>query len=143
MEPAEAQAGAIFFVAKGGAETQGVQDMGPAIRMGDCQFPFKALLVGSFRCFRRARWRFGGEYCAGRARGNERRSSGRLDPQPKQAACATQISPGSVVKGVLLEHPAQIHNSQKLQTPDERRQVCEGQLDFDFAVGSRGGHGEV
>jgi len=146
MEPAEAQAGAIFFVTKGGAEAQGPQDMRPAFRMGDCQFPFEALLVPSLRCpppsLRRG-WRFGGEYCARRARGNERRSSGRLDPQPKKAACAPQISPGSVIKGVLLEYPAQIHSSQALQTPEERRQVCEGQFNFNFAAGSSRDHGEV
>ena len=146
METAEAQAGAIFFVTKGGAETQGLQDMGPAIRMGDCQFPFEALLVASLRRpFPRSGHggRFGGDYCAGHARGNERRSSGRFDPQPKQATCAPQISLGSVIEGVLLEYPAQIHSTQALQTPEERREVYEGQLDFDFAVGSRGGHGEV
>jgi len=132
MQAGKAECGPVFLVAEARAQADGAQGRWPAGWPFDREFPFEALLVARTAAGRGNGSLRGEDRTSGPAR-QKLRGRRRLDAQPQQAPPPAEISGGSVVQRILFEDaPVQL-GAQPLQAADQRRQVGDAKLYFDFA----------
>lgn len=102
MDPGKAQARAVFFIVKTGAEAELFQFRAPDPGKTYRHFPFEPLFVPRLagltdRRVRPSPWRrLGRKYRAGASRGNQRGASGCLDTKTEEATSAPQVRLGSI-----------------------------------------------